>query len=168
MSGLIDAASPAPMESPRGDDSKDYMQSLARGLAVIRTFRSDSRSLSVGEVATRTGLSRAAARRCLLTLVAEGYAFTDGRTFSLGPKVLELGYAYLSSMDLPELARPLMEDIARRTGFSCSISVLDRADVVYVARILANRSEEHTSELQSLMRISYAVFCLTKTNQNTT
>src|SRR3546814_15516510 len=83
-------------------------------------------------------LSRAAARRCLLTLVAEGYAFTDGRTFSLGPKVLELGYAYLSSMDLPELARPIMEDIARRTGFSCSIAVLDRADVVYVARILAN------------------------------
>src|SRR3546814_14874736 len=83
-------------------------------------------------------LSRAAARRCLLTLVAEGHACTDGRTFSLGPNVLELGYAYLSSMDLPALARPIMEDIDRRTGFSCSISVLDRAYDVHFALIFAN------------------------------
>ena len=138
MSNLVDVAPQPVMENQRGDDSKDYMQSLARGLEVIRTFKSDSRNLSVSEVAERTGLSRAAARRCLLTLVKEGYALTDGRTFSLGPKVLELGYAYLSSMDLPERARPIMEEVARRTGFSCSIAVLDRADVVYIARILSN------------------------------
>ena len=92
--------------SPR---SADYVQSLERGLAVIRAFDGEHPALTLSEVSRRTGLSRATARRFLLTLVELGYVHTDGREFSLRPSVLDLGFAYLSSMGLPEVALPHME-----------------------------------------------------------
>src|SRR5579859_7603913 len=96
-------------ESGPARDS-DFVQSLDRGLAVIRAFGPDRERLSLSEVARATGLTRAAARRFLLTLVKLGYVRSDGREFSLRPKVLELGYAYLSGLALPEVAEPHLEE----------------------------------------------------------
>ena len=116
-----------------------FVQSLERGLAVIRAFDGDHRQLTLAEVARRTGLPRAAARRFLHTLVELGYVRTDGRVFALRPRVLDLGYAYLSSTSLPEVAQPHLEDLVARVHESCSVSVLDGEDIVYVARVATKR-----------------------------
>jgi IclR family transcriptional regulator, pca regulon regulatory protein len=119
--------------------SSDFVQSLERGLAVIRAFDDEHRELALSEVARSTGLTRAAARRFLLTLVKLGYVnFSQGR-FSLRPRVLELGYAYLSSLSLPEVSMPHMERLVAQVNESCSISVLDDTDIVYVARVPTRR-----------------------------
>jgi len=115
------------------------VQSLDRGLAVIRCFSSEHPSLTLSEVAERTGLTRAAARRFLLTLQELGYVGSSGRQFSLRPRVLALGYAYLSSFSVSQIAQPHLEDLAEQLHESCSVSVLDGDDLVYVARASANR-----------------------------
>jgi IclR family transcriptional regulator, pca regulon regulatory protein len=115
------------------------VQSLDRGLAVIRAFGPDRERLSLSEVARATGLTRAAARRFLLTLVKLGYVRSDGREFSLRPRVLELGYAYLSGLTLPEVAAPHMEELVSRLHESSSISVLDGLHIVYVVRVPTKR-----------------------------
>ena len=117
----------------------DFVQSLDRGLAVIRCFSSEHPSLTLSEVAERTGLTRAAARRVLLTLQELGYVGSSGRQFSLRPRVLALGYAYLSSFSVAQIAQPHLEDLAEELHESCSVSVLDGDDLVYVARASANR-----------------------------
>ncbi len=117
----------------------DFVQSLDRGLAVIRAFGPERERLSLSEVARATGLTRAAARRFLLTLVKLGYVRSDGREFSLRPRVLELGYAYLSGLALPEVAAPHLEELVARLHESSSISVLDGHHVVYVARVPTKR-----------------------------
>ena len=117
----------------------EFVQSLERGLAVIRTFDAEHPRLTLSEVARATGLTRAAARRFLLTLVELGYVRTDGRLFSLRPRILELGYAYLSSLSLPEVAMPHMEALVSQVHESCSMSVLDGDEVVYVARVPTKR-----------------------------
>jgi IclR family pca regulon transcriptional regulator len=121
---------------PRG---AHFVQSLERGLAVIRAFSAETPELTLSEVARETGLTRAAARRFLMTLADLGYVGTDGRRFSLTPRVLELGYAYLSSMTLPEVAEPHLERLVAETRESSSVSVLDGSDIVYVARVSATR-----------------------------
>src|SRR3984957_6195138 len=119
--------------------NSDFVQSLDRGLRVIRAFDAEHRELSLSEVARVTGLTRAAARRFLLTLVRLGYmTHSDGR-FALSARVLELGYAYLSSLSLPEVAQPHMEALVAQVNESSSISVLDDTDVVYVARVPTRR-----------------------------
>ena len=117
----------------------DFVQSLERGLAVIRAFDAEHSQLTLSEVARITGLTRAAARRFLITLVELGYVRTDGRLFALRPRILELGYAYLSSLTLPEVALPHMEALVARVNESCSVSVLDGDEVVYVARVSTHR-----------------------------
>ncbi|GAA1660105.1 IclR family transcriptional regulator C-terminal domain-containing protein [Nonomuraea maheshkhaliensis] len=117
----------------------DHVQSLARGLAVIRAFSAAEPELTLSQVARATGLSRAAARRFLLTLTDLGYVRSDGRLFALTPRVLELGYAYLSSLSLPEVADPHLERLAAEVGESASVAVLDGQDVVYVARVATAR-----------------------------
>jgi IclR family transcriptional regulator, pca regulon regulatory protein len=119
--------------------SSDFVQSLDRGLAVIRAFGPDRERLSLSDVAKATGLTRAAARRFLLTLVALGYVRSDGRMFSLRPRVLELGYAYLSGLTLPDIAGPHMEELVGRLHESSSISVLDGHQIVYVVRVPTKR-----------------------------
>jgi IclR family pca regulon transcriptional regulator len=119
--------------------SADYVQSLARGLAVIRAFDGERRELGLSEVARATGLSRAAARRFLLTLVALGYVHQAEGRFSLRPRVLELGYAFLSGLTLPEVAQPHMEAFVSEVNESSSISVLDDTEIVYVARVPTRR-----------------------------
>jgi IclR family pca regulon transcriptional regulator len=119
--------------------NSDFVQSLDRGLAVIRAFGPERERLSLSEVARATGLTRAAARRFLLTLVSLGYVRSDGREFSLRPRVLELGYAYLSGLSLPDVAAPHMEELVARLHESSSISVLDGQHVVYVVRVPTKR-----------------------------
>lgn len=115
--------------------SADYVQSLERGLAVIRAFGSQSPAMTLSEVSTLTGLSRAVVRRLLLTLAHLGYVRQDGRRFALTPRVLELGYGFLGSQAYPEIARPAMEALSRRVNESCSLGVLDGEDVVYMQRV---------------------------------
>jgi IclR family pca regulon transcriptional regulator len=123
----------------RADRGSDFVQSLERGLAVIKAFDSANPELTLSEVAREAGLTRAAARRFLLTLIDLGYVRVEGRLFALRPRVLELGYAYLSSLSLPELAQPHMEELVARIHESCSVSVLDGNEVVYVARVPTHR-----------------------------
>jgi IclR family pca regulon transcriptional regulator len=117
----------------------DFVQSLERGLAVIRAFDGEHAELTLSEVAAATGVTRAAARRFLLTLAELGYVRTEGRYFSLTARVLELGYAYLSSLSLPEVAEPHLEALVAEVNESSSVSVLDGPDVVYVARVPTSR-----------------------------
>jgi IclR family pca regulon transcriptional regulator len=125
--------------SRTGDSAVTSVQSLERGLAVIRAFDADHGRMTLSEVARQAELSRAAARRFLHTLVGLGYMQTDGREFWLRPKILELGYAYLSSMSLPEIATPHLRDLSDKIHESSSLSVLDGTEIVYVARIPARR-----------------------------
>jgi IclR family transcriptional regulator, pca regulon regulatory protein len=122
-----------------GADGGDFVQSLERGLAVIRAFDAEHRMLSLSEVAAATGLSRAAARRFLHTLVHLGYMHNSAGRFSLRPKILDLGYAYLSSLTLPEVAMPHLEELVEQVRESSSISELDGEDVVYIARVPTKR-----------------------------
>lgn len=119
--------------------SPDYVQSLARGLSVIKAFDAEHPRRTLSEVAKATDLTRATARRFLLTLVELGYVRTDGSQFWLTPRVLELGYSYLSSLTLPDVARPHLEALAQKVHESTSVSVLDGGDVVYVARVPVSR-----------------------------
>lgn len=126
-------------DSTRFEDSRDFVQSMARGLAVLSAFDRDHFRLSLGEIASRAGLSRAAARRLILTLQHLGYVREVGRTYMLGPRVLELGFGYLGSMNLTDLAQPLMEDLARQVNQSSSMAVLDGQSIVYVLRVPGQR-----------------------------
>jgi IclR family pca regulon transcriptional regulator len=117
----------------------EFVQSLERGLAVIRAFDNEHPDLTLSDVARTTGLTRAAARRFLLTLVDLGYVRTDGRLFALRPRVLELGYSYLSSLGLPEVALPHMEPLVARVHESSSLCVLDGTEIAYVARVPTRR-----------------------------
>ncbi len=125
--------------SDTGVRDADFIQSLERGLSVIRAFDGDHPKLSLSEVAVRTGLSRAAARRFLHTLVDLGYMRLESSQFSLRPKILELGYAYLSSLSLPEVAMPHLEQLVEQVRESSSVSQLDGNDVVYIARVPTRR-----------------------------
>ncbi|MGH9056452.1 MAG: IclR family transcriptional regulator domain-containing protein [Acidimicrobiales bacterium] len=122
-----------------GERRPDFVQSLERGLAVIRAFGPDNPQLTLSEVARITGLTRAAARRFLLTLVEIGYVHSDGRLFSLRPRVLELGYAYLSTLTLNEVAAVHMEEMVAELRESSSIAVLDGDDIAYVVRVPTRR-----------------------------
>ncbi|NKQ54139.1 IclR family transcriptional regulator [Amycolatopsis sp. K13G38] len=116
-----------------------HVQSLERGLAVIKAFSAGAPELTLSDVAKVTGLTRAAARRFLLTLVDLGYVRTDGKYFSLTARVLELGYAFLSSMTLTDVAQPHLERLSAEVHESSSVSVLEGADIVYVARVAVSR-----------------------------
>jgi len=117
----------------------DFIQSLERGLAVINSFTREHTPQTLSEVAGRTGLTRATARRVLLTLLELGYVQQDGRDFSLTPKVLDLGYSFLSSFQVVELAETPMERLVDEVKESSSMSVLDGSDIVYVARVPTSR-----------------------------
>jgi IclR family pca regulon transcriptional regulator len=119
--------------SPKPGDG--YVQSFARGLEVIRSFSAAAPRQTLTEVAQRSGLTRAGARRILLTLQALGYVETDGKLFALTPRILDLGFAYLSSMPIWNLAEPVMEELAAQVKESCSAAVLDGTDIVYVLRV---------------------------------
>jgi IclR family pca regulon transcriptional regulator len=112
-----------------------YVQSFARGLEVIRSFSAAAPRQTLTEVAGRTGLTRAGARRILLTLQTLGYVESDGRLFALTPRILDLGFAYLSSMPIWNVAEPVMESLVEQVKESCSAGVLEGADIMYVLRV---------------------------------
>jgi IclR family pca regulon transcriptional regulator len=121
------------------EESRDYVQSLARGLSVLRAFDAEHTQLSLAEIAQRSQLSRAVARRLVLTLHHLGYVRQIGRGYSVSPRVLELGYGYLGTLNLAELVQPMLEDLAHRIDQSCSMAVLDGQSVVYVLRVPVRR-----------------------------
>jgi len=110
------------------------MGGLAKGLAVIRAFARDHAALSLSDVARSANIPAATARRCLLTLEDLGYVTRSGRTFLLRPKVLELGAAYLESINIEQITKTHLEELARKTADSAALCVLDGTDIVYVAR----------------------------------
>ena len=120
-------------------ERQQSLQSLERGMAVIQVFSRERPALTLSEVANLTGITRATARRILLTLEKLGHVRSDGRLFSPTPRLLTLGWAYLSSLNLSELALPLMETLVEETHESCSAATLDLPDVVYVARVPTRR-----------------------------
>lgn len=126
------------MNEPKAPDAL-HVQSLARGLSVIRAFGAERPRQTLAQVAEATGLARATTRRFLHTLVDLGYAGTDGSEFWLTPRILELGYSYLSSLSLPAIAQPRLEQLSARVGESSSMSVLDGSDIVYVSRVPVRR-----------------------------
>jgi len=119
---------------------RHFVNGLAKGLAIIRAFNDDARALTLAEAATRTGLSRAAARRIMMTLEDLGFtARQDERHFVLTPKVLSLGYAYLASMPLWAFAEPMLETLVEEMRETCAIAVPDGTELVYVLRIPIHR-----------------------------
>lgn len=119
--------------------SRDFIQSLERGLAVINTFSRDRQTQTLSEVASHAGLTRATARRILLTLGELGYVRQNGRGFALTPRVLDLGYSFLSSFRVVELAQQPMELLVDQVKESSSMSILDDTEIVYVARVPTTR-----------------------------
>ncbi len=115
--------------------SRDFIQSLERGLAIIRVFSAERPSLTVSEIAQELGLTRAAVRRFLLTLGELGYVYGKNNRFELTPRVLELGYAYLSALSFPDIALPRLEQLVAETGEASEGSILDGRDIVYVVRV---------------------------------
>ncbi|MCU0789750.1 MAG: helix-turn-helix domain-containing protein [Nitratireductor sp.] len=113
---------------------RDTMGGLAKGLAVIETFRAERPRQSIAQVSAASGLDRATARRCLLTLASLGYADHDGKYFTLTPRVLRLGTACLATMPLPQIVQPLLDRLSQELGESTSVSILDGEEIVYVAR----------------------------------
>ncbi|WP_061535126.1 IclR family transcriptional regulator domain-containing protein [Collimonas arenae] len=116
-----------------------FMTSLARGLAVIRAFSDQRRSMTIAQISHKTGIPRASVRRCLHTLKQLGYADADANNFSLKPKVLTLGYSYLSSTPLTVSTHPYLNQISRALNESCSLAVLEDGEVLYVARSATSR-----------------------------
>ncbi|KMS91991.1 hypothetical protein ACZ91_06765 [Streptomyces regensis] len=128
----------------KAPEDKDYVQSLERGLSVILAFSDHGPRMTLARVAQVTGLSRPTVRRVMLTLERLGYVRTDGRDFSLTPRVLALGHAYLSSLNLTQVAQPFMENVTKVTGHTCSLSVLDGEDAVFVTRVPSRQVMRHT------------------------
>jgi IclR family transcriptional regulator, pca regulon regulatory protein len=126
------------IDSFTGDPN--FMMSLARGLLVIQAFTQKKRQLTISQLSGKTGLSRAAVRRCLYTLSRLGFAGSeDGRHFYLGPRILALGYSYIVSMPLATAAQPVLERLSHELHESCSISTIDRSEIIYVARASVTR-----------------------------
>lgn len=113
---------------------REFVQSLERGLLVMRSFDGENPTMTLSQVAQRTGMTRAAARRFLLTLQAMEYVGSDGRHFFLQSKVLELGASYLAALKFPEIAQLHLRELARETGHACTASILEGAHTVHVAR----------------------------------
>lgn len=120
-------------------ESSDFVQSLARGLSVIKAFDADHPTMTLTEVAERTGFTRATARRFLLTLEQLGYVRVSGKDFTLTPAVLELGYSYLSSQGLTDVMAPHLNELSAEVHESASAAVLDGNDIVYIARSAARK-----------------------------
>ncbi|NIY98187.1 helix-turn-helix domain-containing protein [Salipiger sp. HF18] len=117
----------------------DTIASFAKGLRVLECFGAEHPRRSVSEVAAATGLDRATARRCLLTLHAEGYAEYDGKYFTLTPRTLRLGMGALASLPLSQVVQPWLDQLTEQIGQSCSVSILDGAEIVYLARAAQRR-----------------------------
>jgi IclR family transcriptional regulator, pca regulon regulatory protein len=138
--GVLEVA-PSPLPSLEGaGGDPNFMTSLARGLAVIQAFSQTKRQQTISQISSKTGISRAAVRRCLYTLAKLGFAGSDdNRHFHLRPRVLTLGHSYISSMPLAVAAQPVLEHVSHVLHESCSIATLDGPEIVYIARANVTR-----------------------------
>lgn len=114
--------------------SNSFLRAFARGIRVICAFNERYPRMTLSQVAERTRLTRANARRILLTLETMGYVSQRDRFFSLRPRVLEIGYAFLASLDLPFYAQPVIDDLVERTHIPCNLAMLDGDEIIYVLR----------------------------------
>lgn len=133
------ADAPGAGQEDETGESGTFVVALARGLSVMCAFTSQNQHLTLTDVSKIIGLPRATVRRCLLTLQALGYVESRGRYFSLSPKVLTIAQAYLSSSVLPRVSQNFLERLSSEIGESCSISILNGQDVIYVARSARKR-----------------------------
>jgi IclR family pca regulon transcriptional regulator len=117
----------------------DIIASLAKGLRVLECFGAETPRVSIAETAEATGLDRATARRCLLTLHDAGYAEYDGKFFTLTPRALRLGMGALASLPLPQIVQPWLDQLSDQIGQSTSVAILDDTEIVYVARAAQRR-----------------------------
>jgi IclR family pca regulon transcriptional regulator len=116
-----------------------FMTSLARGLAVVKAFSDQRRAMTIAQISHKTGIPRAAVRRCLYTLKQLGYADSEANNFYLKPKILTLGYSYLSSTPLTISAQPCLNQVSRSLNESCSLAVMDEGEVLYISRSATSR-----------------------------
>lgn len=121
------------------DKDPEYLSTLERGLSVLRAFDEQHPEMRLSEVAVKTGLSPAVARRCLNTLVALGYVGQHGRNFLLRPEVLSFGSAFLASMNIEQACTPALQALRDDTGDSASMSVLSGREILYIAHVSTNR-----------------------------
>ena len=134
------ALPPASAQIEALSGNPNFMTSLARGLAVLQAFPSRRQVATISHLSQKTGFSRAAVRRCLYTLVKLGFAGSeDNRHFFLQPRILSLGYSYISSMPLATAAQPVLERVSHMVRESCSIAILDGVDIIYIARVNVTR-----------------------------
>ena len=115
-------------------DHPDFVTALERGLAILEAFETGPRRVTLSEMSAKVGLSRGTARRLLLTLVELGFVAFDGRCFSLTPRIMRLGFSFLSSLGIGEIAQPIMKTLSAKLNESCSMAILDGSDLVFVAR----------------------------------
>ena len=125
-------------------DSKDFIGSIARCMKVITAFDAEDVEMSPADGAAKPGLTRATARRILLTLTALGYVASDGKWFRLSPKMLDLGFAYLASMQIGEVIQPVINAASKKVGETCAISVLEGEDIVSIAHSSFDRFDQVT------------------------
>jgi IclR family pca regulon transcriptional regulator len=137
------------------ENDRENVRSLERGFDVIRSFDANHARMTLSEVAERAGLTRATARRFLLTLIRLDVVGTDGKLFWLQPRILDLGYRYLSGLPWWETAQPVIEDVTRQLRESSSISVVDGHEIVYVSRAHSTRLLAHTISIGS----RFPAFC---------
>ncbi len=142
-----EAAEPLDLAGP--PVTTEFVQGVERCFAVIRTFGPDAHSLTISAVAERSGLTRSVARRYLLTLRQLGFVVQQGSLFSMTPRILDLGFTYLSTIDVARVAQPFMERAVERLHESCSAAILDGGDIVYVVRVPARRIMSATLVLGS-------------------
>lgn len=126
---------PNEVMTPAVKPDKEFVQSLVKGISVITAFSRENPAMTLSQVAALTGLTRATARRFLLTLHDLGYVKTDGRLFKLAPKILELGYAFLSSFHMGDIAEPFLQQVTDKVQESAGIAVLDGNSVVFVGPV---------------------------------
>ncbi|WP_372617956.1 IclR family transcriptional regulator C-terminal domain-containing protein [Falsiroseomonas sp.] len=132
------AADDLDTEARTGAD-RELVHSVLRLFEVLKAFRRERPRMTLSEVAEYAGLTRASARRFLLTLTHAGYAETDGKRFALTPRLLELGHAVMAGSSVWDIARPVLAGLSERLGESCYGAVLDGADVLYVLHIPSAR-----------------------------
>lgn len=136
---LDEAEEKLTLEEPRAGAEREMVHSVLRAFEVLKAFRRERPRMTLSEVAEATGLTRASARRFLLTFVHAGYAETDGKRFRLTPRLLELGHAVMAASTVWDVARPVLAEVSEKLGESCYGAVLDGEEVLYVLHIPSAR-----------------------------
>ncbi|MBW1215098.1 IclR family transcriptional regulator domain-containing protein [Pantoea allii] len=137
---MTDEQQPLRANSDPWKGDPNFMASLARGLEVLQAFTPQRRLMSVSQISQRTGIPRAAVRRCLYTLSKLGFVYAeDGKNFELRPRVLSLGHNWLGATPLASASQPVLRQLSQTLNESCSMAVLDGDDILYIARASASR-----------------------------